>query len=246
MPYDPARAQVDQFFAARPIETDWIDKLHLARENKLNIPDLIAAIQAREPQTPGNPYEHEVWVNQQLLRLALRQNEGKPNIDYTCGCCGCRLRDPVLEACLWCAERSQQMHYLGSRGSCYFVHPTYDPQTNTWGVLFYERSNDDKFLIWLAKGFASLAETEMALYPISVYATWLARKYNGVYNDCYLVQRLFPLEEIIKARPQLPYVPDDFTAHLKQTILEHLQMDHNLIAWATRRGLDEYRRKENE
>ena len=243
--YDPVRAQVDQFFAAKPAETDWIEKLQLARDGKLDADALLLAIKAREPMTPGSPYEHEVWVNQQLLRLAMRQKANQPLIDYTCGCCGSRMRDPVLETCLWCAEREFHLHYLGSRGSCYYIRPVFDPRTDTWGILFYDRNDgDNRVMLWLAKGFARLEEAEMALYPISVYSVWLAKRYNGVYNDCYLVQRLFPLEVIIDLRTKLPFAPADFTAHLKNTIFEHMQMDHNLIAWATRRGLDEYHRNE--
>lgn len=234
----------DQFFGHGLILTDW----NAALQNPAGIrpADEIDAIKHYEPVTPGHPFEHQIWVHQQRLRIALRHNAGLPLLGDTCTECGANREDPVLEECLVCAEERRQLGYHGSRGSCFFIRPAWDVTSKSWGILYYWSSYDDTFMLWMATGWRSWLGASKALLPIKLYEEWLDRKYGGVGNFYHLLDNMFPLEQLMEAKKDLPWTPEQFEVNFKLAIRNHMQRDHDLLGYSIERALDDYEREQRE
>lgn len=233
---------VDQFFGFVPMATDW-DAVY-ANVDKIDIRNTLDTIQSYEPLTPGDVNSHAIWVQQQRLRLALRRDSGKSLVNGICPQCGTRPADVVAKRCLWCEEFSSQMPRAGSRGSCGYVLPQYDIQTHTWGIVFYDyiSTGEDGVMAWIAKGFSSSMEAQLATYPVALYVKWLDRKYKGIGRFYSLLPDLFDVTWVIKNRRELPYDPKGFETYLRNAISEHMHQPHNLLAWETREAIQEYAR----
>lgn len=230
----------DQFFGHGLILTDWNEAL----QNPAGIrpADEIDAIKRHEPVTPGHPFAHQIWVHQQRLRISLRNNAGLPLMGDICKECGANREDPVLKMCLVCAEESNQLGYHGSRGSCFYMRPIWDIQNKSWGILYYWSGGDDTFMFWAATGWKSCLSASKALMPIKKYEDWLNRKYNGVGNFYPLLNTLFPIEQFMDKKKDLPWSPGQFETYFKGAIRNHMHRDHGLLSWSVERALDDYER----
>lgn len=237
---------VDQFFAAAPVATDW--EWVYANLDKIVIANPLQTIQALEPMKPGDVNEHTIWVQEQILRLALCYNEGKPVKGATCPDCGKNLADPVLKVCLPCKEWDRQMPYTGGRGSCSFLKPVYDTKTHTWGIVYYWdwSHGNDTLLVWVAKGFSSRFGACLALYPLHLYDKWLQRKYLGVGNFCHMYDEIADVEWLLKNREKIPFDPAGFEAHLRSRIKDNMSQDHSLLGWETSHAISDYASSNNE
>jgi hypothetical protein len=237
---------VDQFFAAAPSATEW--GWVYANLDKIDMRNPLESIQALEPLKPGDQNEHTIWVQEQILRLALCYSEGKPVKGHTCPSCGTNLADPVLKVCLLCKEWDRQMPYTGSRGSCSYLRPLYDLKSHSWGIVYYWDGEHDgnALLIWVAKGFSSRPMAWLALYPLALYDKWLQRKYLGVGNFCHMYDEIVDVEWLLKNREKIPFDPAGFEVYLRAQIQNHMQQDHNLLHWATSRAISDYERENNE
>lgn len=239
-------SDVDQFFASAPVSTDW--GWVYANLDKLDMRDPVGTIQALEPLTPGDQNEHTIWVQEQVLRLALRYNEGKPVKGHTCPSCGTALADPVLKVCLPCKEWDRQMPYVGSRGSCSYLRPMYDLKSHTWGIVYYWDWEHDgnPLLIWVAKGFGSRSMAWLALYPIARYDKHLQKKYLGVGNFCHMYDELIDVEWLAKNREKIPFDPTGFEGYLRSQISDHMQKHHDLLDWTTGNAIRDYKYEQDE
>ena len=233
----------DMFFDRIPVVSDW-NWVYVNIAN-LDGDTLVDAIQKLEPLTPGDVNEHTVWVKQQVIRLILRHKEGLPLTGPTCPRCGTRKSDPVLKECLECAEFSHQMPYLGNRGSCVYLHPTYDVQTNTWGIAHHFSWDEQTILLWLAKGFSSRHDASMALYPIGEYERWLERQDRGVGKSGTIYQDIVDVEWLLKNRDKIPFDPAGFRNYLHAAITAHMTEARNILKWATRTAVRDYERENN-
>jgi len=234
----------DQFFGHGLILTDWNEVLQNPAGIRLS--DEIDAIKHHEPATPGHPFEHQIWVHQQRLRIGLRHNAGLPILGETCKECGANREDPVLEMCLVCAEEANQLGYHGSRGSCFFMRPVWDIQSKSWGIIYYWSSCDDTFMFWVATGWKSHLSASKALMPVKKYEEWLERKYNGVGSFFHTLDTLFPIEQLMEKKKDLPWTPEQFEAHFKWAIRNHMHQDHGLLSYSIERALDDYERNQRE
>lgn len=233
----------DMFFGQKPLCSDWNEALQ--NPAGIDLAKEIDAIKKYEPLTPGNPFEHDVWVHQQRLRIALRHNAGLLLLGDTCKVCGTNRADPVLERCLVCAEYFEQIGYFGSRGSCFFVRPLYDITSKSWGLLYYWSGCDDTFIVLAAVGWKTWHSAAEALYPAQLYEQWLLRKYNGVGNFWRIMDELVSLSQIMEMKKELPLSPEQFEQLLKQAIKTHMSQDHNVLDNTIESALREYGYKQN-
>lgn len=233
-----ASSIADMFFCQEPIQTDW--DCHLRQPELLDAGALIEKLKAREPILAHSPYEHELFVTQQLLRIAIRLRKNLPLVtDQVCADCGKRKTDPILKTCLYCAEFEQQIGHHGSRGSCFYVKPAYNPSTMGWGILYYNSHyHDDDFLFWIALGYGRWWEAAMALYPVTLYGNWQEVKFKGLTSTWRMSEHLFDMETVMKQEP--PMNPAQFKKFMRAMIVESLAMEHSLASWAIRQALSDY------
>ena len=234
----------DQFFGHGLILTDWNEAIQ--NPAGIRITDEIDAIKHHEPVTPGHPFEHQIWVHQQRLRIALRHNAGLPLMGNTCKECGSNREDPVLEMCLVCAEEIRQVGYHGSRGSCFYIRPAWDVQRKMWGILYYWSWSDGTFMLWMATGWKSYTGACKALMPVRLYEEWLSRKYGGIGNFWRLLDVLFPLEQLMEKKKDLPFVPGQVEAHFKLAIRNHMHLNHDILSNTIESALNDYERSQRE
>jgi hypothetical protein len=207
---------VDMLFSWVPERTDW-DAV-LARPP--GVEEARADMIRHQPRPryfdPGS--EHSAWVDQQRLRVALRQARGVANVveGVICGCCTARPVDPVLGVCLACAEERRTHGDTGSYGSCHFLRPCYDPDSMTWGILGYESFYDvnAKPHVWVARGFASHKAAHVPLDGLARVNAWVASRYAGA------DPRMPRLSDLLDLN--LPLSAEDFTAHCRKQALETL------------------------
>lgn len=238
-------SETDKFFEQEPVVTDW-NEVYGPKWSG-NAAGLLGLIKSYEPLYPGCTQEHEVWVLQQQFRLTLRRNAELPLTGHTCGKCGLHPVDPTLNVCLWCEELDRQLGYTGSRGSCSYLSPKYDHRSKTWGIVYYNRHNDNTFLLWVASGYENLKVARLALYPIALYDRWLERKYQGVGNlGCHLYDSLMDLGNLLKIRATLPFDPGQFHAYLRDAVRQHSSEDHDLLNYTIQRAIEDHQRKNNE
>jgi len=232
----------DQFFGRGLILTDWNEALQ--NPAGINLVAEIDAIKHYEPVTPGHPFEHQIWVHQQRLRIALRHNAGLPLLGNTCKECGTNRKDPVLEMCLVCAEEYNQLGYHGRRGDCFYMRPVWDIQSKSWGILYYWHRFDDTFMFWVATGWNSNLSASKALMPIKEYEAWLDRKYGGVGSFYHILDTLFPVEQLMGMKKELPWTTEQFEAHFKWAIRHHMHQDHSLLEHSIERALNDYEQEQ--
>jgi hypothetical protein len=235
----------DQFFGGDLIYTDWNEALQ--RPDLISMAAEIDAIKKYEPVTPGHPFEHQIWVHQQRLRIWLRHSQDLPLLGNTCKYCGSNREDPVLKECLVCAEFRRQVGHRDGRGSCFYLRPTWDVASKSWGLLYYNSySSDDAFLLWIALGWKSCINASKAMMPVKRYEEWLTRKYGGMGGWWRLEENLLPFSQVMTDKKNLPWTPEQFETKLRQAIRSHMSEDHELLGWTVQRALDDYTRSQRD
>lgn len=249
--HDPNINPVDMFFNREPVTTDWDGIRDLVLSGPWTEKLALDGVRDYEPLQEADPYEHNHWVAQQVLRLTLLHQAGQPlEADLICQDCGTRKVDPLYakkysQICLHCAEQKRQLPDSGCRGNCEFLRPVYNSRSHSWGLLYYCRHNfDNVFIFWLADYYKTRQEAHRALLPIEYYDDWLNVKYQGMTNYWRSFQRLLPIEEAIKLA--LPLTPEQLTARLRAAIAEDMKQEHSLLAYCVKEAMDEHRRKDDD
>ena len=232
-------------FSHQPRAADWEGVL--SRPAELNVESLCAEIENMGAETSEETIEEKVavWRLQQKLRIALRHRRGLPlKSGFTCGLCGVHETDPVLLQCLPCADVRRQIAHLGSRGSCHFHWPAFDPVTSTWGVLTYTSCLGDErvpMLCYAVLGYASHAAALADLMPLSNYVEHLMANstsyldIDDVVDFCALVAQ------------QLPMTPEAWRAFCRDRIIEHFRaFDPSSLAHAISWALSDIERQDRD
>lgn len=247
---DRPRASV--FFDREPTVTDWDEVMRNA--GSLVPAELIAAIKQEEPIDPGDMHKtYRVWVLNQKLRLALRAQQGLPlTTGVTCDVClehfgdpahneeGDHLRRALLGNCLWCLEYEKQMYavYWGSRGSCEFTKAVYDIESRSWGLLSYDWRRDDPLMHWIALGWKSHREVELAVYPLVLFCSWARVRTEGVANSD--ISDMLPPS--LTLRREGPCNPQQFRQMIHCQIEELMETVDNSSSHYVGRAIEQYDR----
>lgn len=230
------------FFGLAPQVTDW--DAFLAAVPTTGLDALLAECHSLEPFQEADPRDYNLWVLQQKIRYVLRyQKKLSFFTNETCPTCGVHSLDDVLHQCVWCDEREVQIGRFGGRGSCQFIRPTFDPKSHSWGLIYYWSHYDDTYIFWLALGFKTRCDAELAMYPFKLYEDWLERKYHSLYSEWKIEQRLFDLSEMM-GRKDLPFNPAEFEAQSREQIRADMKEEHSLSTWNISEALRDHDRDE--
>lgn len=233
----------DIFFGQAPHQSNWAEILTSVAAGGCTSASCIKALTELEPVPIASPDTHTIFVLQQTLRLCLRKEAGKPLLsDVTCSACGTNKVDDVLEYCLACAEERSQYGSHGNRGNCIYLRPYFDPSSRTWGVLFYQshfRTHDDNiYQFWVALGWPNRRAVEMALYPLSLFETWMSRKLDGLGD--YEPDDFFTMNGLMTL--QLPMTPAVFEQVMREQMAEEMTDPDvsNGYSYRIARALEDY------
>lgn len=238
----------DIFFGQEPEKSDWAAIITAIHNGEHTVKTCLTSIADFEPVEISSTHTHTVFVLQQMLRLCLRKEKGKPLLtEKTCLYCGTNKLDDVLESCLACAEEESQFGYYGNRGATRYVKPHYDVNTGTWGILFYEAhygSHEAIYIFWIALGWKTRREAQLAIYPLSLFEKWVDRQLNGL-GDAD-PRYFYGLNGLMKQA--LPFTPTAFEQYTKERMTKRMANlaeesgFENRVEWALR----EYESRERE
>ena len=234
-------APEDIFFGQMPQLTDW----EAFYANPAPLDELLAEAHRLEPLHEADINEHPMWVLQQKIRIRLRVNANNSPFGQICPSCGTHKADAVLRECLWCQEWDHVVGGGGSRGSCEYIKPCYDPKSRSWGLLFYQfHSPDSAYMLWLALGYKTFQDTALAFYPLALYSAWLQRKYNALYTEWRIATRFFSLEMAMKLHA--PLNPKEVEDFLRNCIHTDMAKEHNLATYYVRDAIRDFERKDQD
>lgn len=244
----------DIFFDKPLCSTDWNQVRHEIRCGVTRSSEVLDKIKAMEPMAEDDPRDFEHWRQQQILRLCLQHEAGKPlELETVCDCCGVNKCDPChgrsdhwKEYCMDCAEQGKQVYNGGSRGSCEFVMPAYNPRSKCWGLLYYwsHGSDDNTFMFWMVDYYRTRQEAQAAIQPVKLYIDWLNIKYNGMIVHWIHFNTLIDLDDLMQM--QLPMTPDQFRAILRSKIETGMVQEHDVMGYYVRDALSDHERKEKD
>lgn len=251
----PDLSRADMFFDRPFIVTDWDQARHEIKAGLWKSTEIVQALKALEPLAEHDPRDLQHWQQQQYLRLTLLHEAGKPLLsNVTCEECGSRKADPLYGAeskytkrCLHCEEENEQTYNGGSRGSCEFVQPRYNPRSLSWGLLYYQSHagrHDNVFLLWLADFYKTRQEAQAAIQPVKHYIDWLNIKYNGMLVHWMRFTSFIDMEDIMAMK--LPLTPEEFRAVLRSKIEAHMAQEQNVMSYYVSDALKEHDRKEKD
>lgn len=248
---DPNKGRADIFFDRTPVVTDWDSIRQLIASGVITKATALQRVKSYEPLKEADPREHAHWVDQQTLRMALLHDAGKPlELNFICESCGTRKIDPIYgerswrNVCLYCAEHDRQSFSEKSRGSCEFLRPTYNPRSHSWGLLYYNSSQDHTFMFWLADFYRTRQEVEQALSPIHYYHQWLEITHNSMIAECLSFSDLLPIDDMMKL--ELPLTPEKFREHLRSVIDEDMQTEQRVMRYYVRDAMSDHERAEDD
>lgn len=247
--------QADIFFDRETIVTDWDAVRQQVRDGTITKENALHQLKTYEPLREADPRDHAHWIDQQKLRLALLHEAGKPmEGKHTCEGCGSRKVDPLYEdrswrcVCLVCAERERQVPTGGGgggRGSCEFLHATYNPRSSSWGLLYYwSHGSDNRFVFWLADFFKNREEAERSLWPIYHYHRWLEIQHNDLISSSLSFTDLLPLSTVMELK--LPLTPDQLRELLREAISQDMQKEQALMHHHVKDAMDKHERAERD
>lgn len=250
---DADKIKADIFFDREPIATDW-DKIRSdVVAGIITKASALEKLKSYELLAEADLREHQHWVDQQCLRLALFHAAKKPlEVDFICPRCGVRKMDAYFgsrsyhQSCLPCQEYARQEPDYGSRGSCEFVEPAFNPRSHAWGILYYWDMDQGStgVLFWLADFFRSRREAEQALWPIHYYDKWLDRKYNSLMSYHREITRLLPISVVMQLK--LPMNPLELREHLRNVIQADMDKEHEMMGYVVDRAMDDHERAERD
>ena len=250
----PDLSRADMFFDRPFIVTDWDQVRHEVSAGLWKSTEIVQALKALEPMAEHDPRDLQHWQQQQYLRLALLHEAGKPlEASVICEECGSRRADPLYgeesrycKRCLHCEEEDQQIYRGGSRGSCEFVLPRYNPRSHSWGLLYYQSysGHDNVFLLWLADFYKTRQEAQAAIQPVKHYIDWLNIKYNGMLVHWIHFTTFIDMEDIMSMK--LPLTPEGFREVLRSKIEAHMAQEQNVMSYYVRDALSDHARKEKD
>lgn len=246
---EPNKIPADVFFDRELIQTDWDAVRQSILEGELGKHGALEVIRKDyEPLREEDPRNQAHWNMQQILRLALLHEAGKPLVlDRLCDYCATRKADPLFEdTCLHCREQRRQLPNWGGRGSCEFLQPQYNPRSHAWGLVYYwnHGSRRDPFIFWLADHYKSRTEAQMALLPLKLYEEWLDVKHNGLCYTFRSFSRLLSIDVVMKM--DLPFTPERLRDYLRDVINQDMQDTQHLLRWVVRSALEEHKRNERD
>lgn len=245
------RRRAEIFFDREFVMTDWDLVRYQVSAGVITKESALAKLKTYEPLRPADPREHNHWIDQQKLRLALLHEAKKSLLtDQTCESCGSRKVDELFtehwsKLCLHCAEKERQEFSERSRGSCEFLSPTYNPRSRSWGLLYYwSYGREHTFIFWLADFFKTRQEAERAVSPINYYFEWLNAKYDGMLVEWLGFTRLLPLDDIMKL--SLPMTPDQLREHLMTAIENDMEREHAMMSYYVHDAMKEHESAESD
>lgn len=179
----PDISSADIFFDRKNVVTDWDGIKVMVEDGTYKKEDALRWLKEMEPLEEHDHRDHQHWVNQQILRLCLLKEAGKPfDSKHTCDCCGKRKGDILFgedgqyyHYCLPCKEEAEQTYNGGGRGSCEFILPRYNHMNHSWGLLYYWSHSDNTFIFWLADFYKTSAKGK------TIKRTVVRRNGNDVY-----------------------------------------------------------------
>ena len=231
---------LDSFFDARTPASDWEAFLRLP---ETLLPDeALAELQSMEPLQSGKTDAHRFFVLQQRLRLGLRHRTGLhlqgPEI---CAECGKLPWDPVLCRCLPCEEKFMFRPYLGNRGACRYLRPTYDTRSRSWGLLYYNsRQSDDPVMFFAVVGFTTLEDAAAAVAPSQALDDHLSKTVRGQGAPGCLADLVDPIKLF---EMKLPLAPGEWRVWLRGALGEKLQQYRTTHRWSISEALRDYERQ---
>lgn len=248
----PDVSSADIFFDRPNVVTDWDNIRALVEDGTYKKEDALKWIKEMEPLQEEDHREHKHWVNQQILRLCLLKEAGKPfDSKHTCDCCGSRKGDILFgkddqyyHYCLPCKEQERQNYEGGSRGSCEFIVPRYNPLSHSWGLLYYWSHNSNTFIFWLADFYKTRQAAQAALQPVKHFIDWLNRKNNGLISHYLRFSSVLDLDDIMQMK--LPLTPEQFRETLRSKIETQMAQDQCLLGYYVRDALREHARSEHD
>jgi hypothetical protein len=251
---EPGKSPVDMFFDRELVVTDWDAVRAAVLRGEIVSKNILAEIKQMEPLQESDPREHQHWILQQKLRLALTHEKRKPlELNFICLQCGSRKCDCYYgdrrfsNTCLHCAEESEQRVHLGSRGSCEFLRPVYNPRSRCWGITYYwnhGHSRDEAIMFWVADFYPTYRAAIAALQPIGTYHKWLEVQNNAMITEYLSFSRLIPMSAVIEMN--LPMTPEQFRSFLRSAIEKDMQREQRLMAWTVSQAMDDHARSERD
>ncbi len=240
--HDKKQAVIDACFNTRRVTTDW--NLWLNNPDQITTSALLEWFKLNEPLSVDEDIRGQAWVKNQLLRISLRYSKGLPLYsDYTCGVCGVRKGDPVLSEnkCLYCAEQEQQASADGSRGSCGYVRPVFDPTTNAWSVMYYNSHRyDEPIMVMIAVGFRTMEEAGECLYAVTRLRRYLVLRSDGMFHSWSFARDVYSLQSIMQA--SLPMSPSAFRAFTEKRMGDYISDDDTTLGHQIDKALEDYAR----
>lgn len=241
---DEGKIKADIFFDREPIVTDWDEVRRQVVSGIITKASALEKLKSYELLEESDLREHQHWIDQQRLRLALLHAAKKPlETKFTCDLCATRNSDPYFgtrgfqSCCLRCAEYSHQEPYYGSRGNCAFITPAFNVRSQCWGILYYWDHDQDStaIMFWLADFFKTRYEAEQAFWPIHRYNNWLDRKYNNLMTYQRDFDTVFPMSTVMQLK--LPLNPTELREYIRNAIQVDMDKEHEMMGHVVREAM---------
>ncbi len=231
-------AVIESCFSFKRESTDW--DYWLGHPEQISIDAIIGWFKLNEPLPMSKELHGVAWAKNQLLRIRMRHDRKLPlTSSYTCASCGTRKGDSVTyeNICLHCKEYVNGVD--GSRGSCYYIKPAFDPKTNSWGILYYDyHKYDDHIIVMIAVGFKSIEHATECLYAVHKLYEYVVRQTKGLFWASHFSQAVYSLGSVMDQ--PLPMSANEFKEYTKRRMAEVLNGEEDALAYYVGKSIAAY------